>query len=50
MKWWKPVVVGLSLTLAPGLMQPAQAGKKNPAQSRKNAFLDGAGPETSGGL
>ena len=30
MKWWKPVVVGLSLTLAPGMMQPALAGKKDP--------------------
>lgn len=30
MKWWKPVVVGLSLTLAPGMLQPALAGKKNP--------------------
>ena len=30
MKWWKPVFWGLSLTLVPGLMEPALAGKKSP--------------------
>ena len=30
MKWWKPVVIGLSLSLTPGMLQPALAGKKNP--------------------
>lgn len=30
MKWWKPVFLGLSLTLVPGLVVPAQAAKKDP--------------------